>query len=517
MNPTVLTIIVALVALGAGFAVGYFLKREDLKQKTLELEAENERKIRASQEKIHKNERKAQEVLSEAKDKSHEIISEAKDKAYQKQQELEKREARLEQKENSLTEKVAELEKQRSNLEAKNQELEELREELADTIAQEKTQLEKIAKMKEKDALDLLLKKVEDTHEKDLLVKMRRAEEALQENIEEKSRNVIVQAIQKIAADTTAEATVTAVSIPNDEMKGRIIGREGRNINAFERLTGVDVIVDDTPNVITISGYDLLRRFIAKKALEKLIEDGRIHPARIEEVVQKTTEEVDKMIKEFGEKAMFETGVTGLPSELAKILGRLRFRTSYGQNVLKHAIEVAFLSEAIANEIGADPDLAKKAGLLHDIGKAVNQEVGGKHAVLGGEICRKFKLDPQLINAIESHHDDVGMDIPEAFIVAAADAISAARPGARRETVETFLKRMKELENIGSSFPGVEKCYAIQAGREIRIFVNPEKISDLDAKKLSWDIARKVEKDLAYPGEVKVLVMRETRHEEVAQ
>lgn len=505
------------IGLAAGFGGGYLIKREDLRKKTLEIEAENERRIRKAEQKVHESEKKAQELINSAKDRSHELVSKAKDEAHQLRKDIEKDSARLEQEEKNLSQKSKDLEEKEKDVEQMKSEVTEMKEELTVAIEEEKVKLEKIAKLKQSEARDELLGMVEKTYEKDILDKMRRAEENLKETLDDKARNAIVQAIQKIASEVTAESTVTAVSIPNDEMKGRIIGREGRNINTFERVTGTDVIVDDTPGVITISGYDLLRRFIAKRSLEKLIEDGRIHPARIEEVVKKTTEEVDKMVKEFGEQAVFETGVTGLPSEIIKILGRLRFRTSYGQNVLKHATEVAMLSEAIANEIGADAELAKKAGLLHDIGKAVSQEVGGKHALLSGEICRKFKLNEKLINAVEAHHEDKDMDSVEAFIVAAADAISASRPGARRETVSTFLKRMKDLEDIAASFAGVEKCYAIQAGREIRIFVDPEKITDLDAKKLSWDIARKVESDMTFPGEIKIMVMRETRNEEIAR
>lgn len=511
-------IIVALsVGLMIGMGAGFFFKREDVRKKSLEIEAENEKKIRLAEQKVHEIEKNGQELLSSSKEKSHEILSSAKDEAAKLKHDLEKDLARLEQKEKDLDEKVKEIDRQKELIDKEKSHTLELKEELNIIIQEEKSKLEKIAKMKEKEAKEHLLEIVEKTHEKDLIEKMRRAEEGLKDSLEEKSKNAIVQAIQKMASEVSAESTVTAVSIPGDEMKGRIIGREGRNINAFERATGTDVIVDDTPGVITISGYDLMRRFIAKKSLEKLIEDGRIHPARIEEVVKKTTDEVDKMVKEFGEQAVFETGVSGLPVEIVKILGRLRFRTSYGQNVLKHSIEVALLAEAIASEVGADPELAKKAGLLHDIGKAVSQEVGGKHALISGEICRKFKLDPRVTNAVEAHHEDKEMETPEAFIIAAADAISASRPGARRETVNAFIKRMKDLENISSSFNGVEKVYAIQAGREVRVIVNPEKVSDLEAKKLSWDIARKIEEDMAFPGEIKVMVLREVRNEEIAR
>jgi len=510
-------LIAAVIGLIIGLGAGFFFKREDVRRRSLEIEAENERKIREAEKKVHLIEKKSQQILSDAKDEAHKITEESKDKTRKKEQEIEKIEIRLEQKEKELDEKVEKVTKKKEILKEKEDELEEMKIEWQEKITEETAALEKVAKMKKEEALKMLLEKVEKRNEKDLIIKMKRFEENLKEQADEKAKNLIVQAVQKMAADTTQEATVTTVVIPSDEMKGRIIGREGRNINTFERLTGVDVIVDDTPGVITISGFDLLRRFIAKKSLEKLIEDGRIHPTRIEEVIKNITVEVDKMVKELGEKAIFETGVSGLPTEMAKILGRLRFRTSYGQNILKHSIEVAFLSEAIASEVGADSELAKRAGLLHDIGKAVSQEISGKHALIGAEIAKKFKLSDKLINIIEAHHEDVEMKSPEAFIIAAADAISASRPGARKETVETFLKRVKELENIGLNFDGVDKCYAIQAGREIRVIVNPEKISDLQAKKLSTDIARKIEEDMTYPGEIKVLTLRETRSEGIAK
>ncbi len=516
--------ITAFLSLLVGTLAGYLFKREDLKRKKLELDAENERNIRQSEKKVHESEKKAQTILNDAKDEVHEIVSKAKDKAFAKIQELEKREIKLEQKENNLTDNVKKVEKQKislqeekEKLDEKIEELDEKTEKLDEKIKEVGVRLEKVSGMTKDEAKELLLKKVELVFEKDIINKMKRAEENLKDSLEEKAKDTIVHAIQKLSVDTSAESTVTVVNIPNDEMKGRVIGREGRNINTFERFTGIDVIVDDTPNVITISGYDLLRRFIAKKSLEKLIEDGRIHPTRIEEVVTKVTEQVDKMVKDFGEKAIFDVGIVGLPMEIVKILGRLRFRTSYGQNVLKHSIEVAYLAEAIASEVGADSELAKKAGLLHDIGKAVSQQVAGKHAIIGSEICRKFKLDPRIINAVEAHHEDVEFSCPESFIVAAADAISASRPGARRETMEAFIKRVKELENIGASCDGVKKCYAIQAGREIRIIVDPKEIGDLQAKKLSWDVARKIEGDMSFPGEIKVLVLREIRNEEIAR
>ena len=509
--------LIAILSLFAGAAGGFFFARENARQKNLKAEAEGERKLRESERKIHENEKKAAEIISNSKDEARELLQSAKDEARNLNFEIEKRETKLESREKDLDKKVVEVEKQREEIDSQKTELESKISEVDAQTAKIVSELEKVAKLKKVEARELLFEKIEKESESDLVAKMRRADENIKNSLDEKARNSISQAIQKIAADVTFESTATNVEIPNDEMKGRIIGREGRNINAFERATGVDLIVDDTPSVVTISGFDLLRRFVAQKSLQRLIEDGRIHPARIEELVSKTAKEVDKMVREFGEKAVFETGVAGLSPEISKILGRLRFRTSYGQNVLQHSIEVAFLAEALAAEVGADAELAKKAGLLHDIGKAVSEEIGGKHAIIGAEICRKFKLPEKIINAVEAHHEDVEMKSPEAFLVAAADAISAARPGARRETVEAFIRRVKELENLVSGFDGVQKCFAIQAGREVRVVVDPEKISDLQVAKLAKEIARKIESDLTFPGEVKVLISRETRAEEVAR
>jgi ribonuclease Y len=339
----------------------------------------------------------------------------------------------------------------------------------------------------------------------------------VKEDAQKEARNILAQAIQKLASDVTSESTQTIVELPNDDIKGRVIGKEGRNINAFEHLTGVDVIVDDTPNAIMISGFDLVRRYVAKRALEKLVEDGRIHPARIEQIVEETKEQVHQMMKEFGEKAAFEMGITGLHPDLIKIIGRLRFRTSYGQNVLKHSMEVGFLSAHLATSIGADPQVAKVAGFLHDIGKAVDHEIEGSHALIGADILRKYGLPENVIHAVEAHHEEMPLNSPEAFVIMAADAISAARPGARSETVETYIKRLKDLETLATSFKGVEKAYAIQAGREVRVFVKPEIIDDMAAIKLSHELARKIETELAYPGTIKVQIIRETRAVEVAK
>lgn len=509
-------VIASLLSLVVGAAAGFFFKQGDLQKKQLELEAENAKKVREAEKKIHEAEKKARELELSAESKSKDIISEAKEEANKLTQGLEKQQARLEQKEEDLTKKVDEVEKQRATLVEKEEVLKEDQEKLEKIIEEEAGKLEEIAKLSKEEAEQRLLEIIEKEKEEDLLKKMKKAESEIQETVDEKAREAIVRAIQKYAAEVTSEATQTVVNLPDDEMKGRIIGREGRNINAFERCTGVDVIVDDTPGMVIISGYDLLRRFIAKKSLEKLIEDGRVHPARIEEVVLKVTEDVDKMVKDFGQKAIDEVGLSGIPTEVVKILGRLRFRTSHGQNVLKHSIEMAFLAEEIANQIGADPERAKAAALFHDLGKAISHEVGGKHALISGEIGRKFGLDPMIVNAMEAHHEDVEKLCVEAFIVQAADAISAARPGARRDSTEQFVKRMKQQEELVRSFDGVKKCYMMSAGRDMWVFVDPEKVSDLEAKKMAKSIVKKLEDEMNYPGEIKVVLFRETRVEAVA-
>ncbi len=351
----------------------------------------------------------------------------------------------------------------------------------------------------------------------ELVKKIREAEANAKEEGDKKAQKIVALAIQRLAGEVTSESTVTLVNLPSDDVKGRIIGREGRNITAFEMATGVDVIVDDTPGAVIISGFDLVRRYVAKTALEKLIADGRIHPAKIEEAVKKADAETQDLMKEFGEKAVVEVGVVGLPPQVVKLLGRLRFRTSYGQNNLKHAVEAAYLGGAIAGEMGYDVKKAKMACLLHDIGKAVDHEIEGPHAVIGANILRKFKIDEEVVHAVEAHHEDVPMDSVLDLIVHVADAISGSRPGARRESLENYIQRLQELENIATGFEGVEKAFAIQAGREVRVIVNPEKSDELSSLKLSKAIAQKIEQDMAYPGQIKINVIRETRAVEYAK
>ena len=472
---------------------------------------EREREIALAEKQLLKIEKEADRKERDAERKAEKLILSAQSEIDKKERTLEKELARLEEREKSLDSKVTDIEVQRSRVESLRDEISEEKEELQKIIAEEVTKLESIAGLSEEEAKEQLFQKIETQSEQDLVNKMHRMKERLNATLEEEAKNIIVHSIQRLASDVTVESTITEVSLANDDMKGRIIGREGRNINALERTLGVGVIIDDTPNIVTLSSFDPLRRFIASKVLSELLIDGRITPARIEDVLQQKTKEVDLMIQKLGEDAIFETGVTGVPPEIAKVLGRLHFRTSYGQNVLRHSIESAFIAEQIATMIGADSELAKKAALLHDLGKTLSHEIGGKHALLSGEIARKFGLSEKLVHAIEAHHEDVPLQSAEAYIVQAADAISASRPGARRETSEKFIKRMIELEGIATSYKGVNKCFAMSAGREMWIFVNPEEISDLDASKLSWDITRRIESDLQYPGEVKVVVHRDIK------
>jgi len=377
--------------------------------------------------------------------------------------------------------------------------------------------LEKIAKLSKDQAKDELLKIIENQYQKELFEQLKKLEKERKEELEKKARDIMVSAMQRLDSSQIAEVTSTIVSLPSDEMKGRIIGKEGRNIKTLERLTGVDVIIDETPETLVISGFDPVRRQIAKLALEKLMADGRIQPARIEEMVEKAKQEIDEKIKEAGEAAVYDTGVVGLDPKLIQLLGRLRFRTSFGQNVLLHSIESAHLAGMLASELGADVTVAKKAALLHDIGKALDHEISGSHVEIGKRILEKFGIDEKVIKAMQAHHEEYPYETLESCIVQAAESVSAARPGARKETLENYLKRLEELEAIATSFSGVEKAYAIQAGREIRVFVTPEKVDDLKAYKLAKDISKEIEKELKYPGEIKVTVIRETRAIEYAR
>ncbi|HEX3043776.1 MAG TPA: ribonuclease Y [Bacillota bacterium] len=457
------------------------------------------------------------EALLEAKEEALKVKNELERENRERRADIQRLEKRLLQKEESLDRKYEVIEKKEEALTNKEVEVEKLKSELQEIHQRHRRELERISGLSSDEAKVLLLKDVEEEIQQEIAMKIRELEIRAKEESERKAREIISLAIQKCAADHVTEATVSVVALPNDEMKGRIIGREGRNIRALETLTGIDLIIDDTPEAVILSGFDPVRREVARLALEKLIADGRIHPARIEEMVEKSQKEVEAIIKEEGERATFETGIHGLHPEIIKLLGRLKFRTSYGQNVLQHSIEVSHLCGVMAGELGADITLAKRAGLLHDIGKAVNHEVEGPHVSIGADLAKKYRESFQVVNAIAAHHGDVEANTVEAVLVQAGDAVSAARPGARRETLETYIKRLEKLENIADSFEGVEKAYAIQAGREIRIMVKPDKVDDLNAVRIAREIVKRIEEELEYPGQIKVTVIRETRAVEYAK
>ena len=464
-------------------------------------------------------EAKAQIRTAEAESKAaaKDILTDARLKATELQTQLEKDHASVEEKEKSLDQKVNEVERQRETLKREETEMAELKTELKDAQTQHRSALEKVAKLSQDEAKEELRKELEEEFSGFFAGQVKLIKERIEEEAEDKAKDLLSQAMQRYASEVATESTATVVQLPSDDVKGKIIGKEGRNINAFEMATGVDVIIDDTPGVIVISGYDLARRYVAKLSMEKLIQDGRIQPARIEEVVAKMKEQVGKMMLEFGKRATEELGITGYPQDLLKIIGRLRFRTSYGQNVLKHSVEMANIGRMLAEEIGANPMIVVEGCLLHDIGKALDHEVAGTHVEIGVEICKRFKVRPEVIHCVAAHHEDIPMASAEAFVVAAADAISGARPGARRESIEEYFKRLRELEEVAKTFPGVQRAFAISAGREIRVYVDIQKINDLEQEKLAKDIAKKIENELTYPGVIKVNVIRERRIEETAK
>ncbi len=464
----------------------------------------------------------AAKILSDATTKQHQLISEAREEAQrlrtgaeteirERRTELQRNERRLQQKEENLDRKNEAVERRDRQITQREKELEQLRQSIEEVKRQQIAELERVSGLTRGEAKELLLREIEDEVRQDASRRIREIELQAKEDADRRAREIIVTAIQRWAADQVAESTVSVVPLPSDEMKGRIIGREGRNIRALEAATGVDLIIDDTPDAVTLSGFDPVRREVARLALTKLIQDGRIHPARIEEMVQKARVEVDNLIREAGEAAAFEANVHGLHPELIRLLGRLKFRTSYGQNVLMHSVETAHIAAMIAAELGAETQTARLGGLLHDLGKAVDHEVEGPHALIGAEIVKRLGMPPKVVNAVASHHCEEEPTCIEATIVAAADAISGARPGARMETVEHYIRRLEALEEVANSFPGVEKSFAIQAGREVRIIVNPEEIDDLEAVRLARDIVKKIEATLEYPGQIKVTVLRETR------
>ncbi|MBR3008526.1 MAG: ribonuclease Y [Stomatobaculum sp.] len=462
-------------------------------------------------------ETKKREALLEAKEESLRTKNELERETKERRAELQHYENRVLSKEENLDKKQAALEKREAALVSKEEKINERSREVDSLYDKGIAELERIAGLSTEEAKEFLLQSVEEDVKHDTARLIKELEAEAREEADKKAREYVVSAIQRCAADSVAESTVSVVQLPNDEMKGRIIGREGRNIRALEQLTGVELIVDDTPEAVVLSGFDPVRREVARVALEKLITDGRIHPARIEEMVVKAQKEVETTMREEGEAAVLEAGVHGIHPELVKLLGRMKYRTSYGQNALKHSIEVAELSGHLAAEVGADVRMAKRAGLLHDIGKAIDHEIEGSHVQLGAELCRKYKESPIVINTVESHHGDSEPDSLIACIVQAADTISAARPGARRETIETYTNRLAQLEEITNSFGGVEKSFAIQAGREVRIMVIPEKVSDDDMVLLAHNVAKRIEQEMQYPGQIKVNVIRESRVQDVAK
>lgn len=451
------------------------------------------------------------ESILEAKEEVHKLRNDLDRDSRERRNEIQRLERRILQREESLDKKSDLLEKKDETINKRLQEIDQMELNVQELYEKRRLELEKISNLSSEEAKEILLEEVrrEISYETALMIK--EIESKAKDEADKKAREIITTAIQRCAADHVSESTVHVVALPNDEMKGRIIGREGRNIRTLETLTGVDLIIDDTPEAVILSSFDPIRREVARIALEKLIVDGRIHPARIEEMVERATKDVENDIKEEGEQATLETGVHGLHPEIIKILGRLKYRTSYGQNVLKHSMEVAYLAALMASELGLDVNLAKRAGLLHDIGKAVDQEQEGPHALIGGDIAKKYHESPLVVNAIAAHHGDVEMMSLEAILVQAADAISAARPGARRETLEAYIKRLEKLEDIANSYEGVDKSYAIQAGREIRIMVKPEQLDDAGSIELARNLAKKIEDELEYPGQIKINVIRETR------
>ena len=488
--------------------IGYTIRKKIAESKIDTAEKEAQR-ILDNANKEAENARK--EEIVKAKEEIIKSRNELEEEIRERRSDVSRQEKRLIQKEESLDKKIYDQEKRTKHLDERESEIERKMDEVQKLKDSELDELEKIARFSTDDAKKEILSRVDKTLTSEKAERIKKNEEEIKETSEDKAKEIITYAIQKCAADHTAESTVSIVALPNDEMKGRIIGREGRNIKSLETLTGVDFIIDDTPESVVISGFDPLRREVAKIALENLIEDGRIHPAKIEEMVEKAKAQVAKDIKEEGERATMETGVMGLNPDIVNLLGKLKFRTSYGQNVLMHSIEVSNLARMMADELGLDTKLAARAGLLHDIGKALDHDMEGTHVQIGVDILKKYNENAKVINAVEAHHGDVEATTPEAYLVQAADAISASRPGARRETLEAYTKRLEQLETIANSFEGVEKSYAIQAGREVRIIVKPDKISDDQMTILARDIAKKVEAEMEYPGQIKINLIRERR------
>ena len=508
MNETTIAIITFLISAAIFIPVGIIIRKKSAESKIKSAESEANR-ILANAKKEAENAKK--EEILKAKEEALQTKNELDKEIKERRGEVQQQEKRLFQREEALERRSDNFERREKELERNIQELDKKQKSLEEVYSKQITELQRIAGLSREEAKKMLLQQLDRTlnDEKAALIKSVEAE--AKETASKKAKEIISYTIQKCAADHTSETTVSVVALPNDDMKGRIIGREGRNIKMLETLTGIDLIIDDTPEAVIISGFDPLRREVARIALEKLIEDGRIHPAKIEEMVEKAKEEVEETIKEEGERAVMETGVHGLQPDLVRLLGKLKYRTSYGQNVLNHSIEVSNLARIMAEELGLDPKIARRAGLLHDIGKALDHDMEGTHVQIGVDVLKKYKENDVIINAVEAHHGDVEPKSLEAVLIQAADAISASRPGARRETLETYIKRLETLETIADSFEGVEKSYAIQAGREIRLIVKPEKVTDSQIVTMAREVAQKVENEMEYPGQIKVNVIRETR------
>ena len=517
MSP-ILTVVLVLVAAVAAGALGFYLGGENRKR-TAEAKigsAEEEAK-RIVNDAIKAAEQKRKETIIEAKDEAFKLKSDADKEIKDRRAEISRQERRIDQKEEALDKRTTQMERKEEDLKRRSETVEARLDELEQLKLRQTEKLETIAAMSKEDARAVLLKQVDDelTHEKAMKISAYQAN--MKDECDNLARELVGQAIARCAADATSEATVSVVPLPSDEMKGRIIGREGRNIRALETATGCDLIIDDTPEAITLSSFDQTRREVARMALERLIADGRIHPARIEETVDKCRRELEIQMKREGDKAIMELGIHSLHPDLVKLIGRLKYRTSFGQNVLSHSLEVAWLAGLIAGELGVNVQLARRAGLLHDIGKALDHEIEGSHVQIGVDICKKYRENPQVIHAIEAHHGDVEPKTTLAFIIMAADAISAARPGARRENMESYIKRLETLEALCNGFEGVESSYAVQAGREVRILVQPDKVSDDEVILLARNVAKKIENELDYPGQIKVSVIRESRATEYAK
>ncbi len=502
------------VGIAVGFGIGYISRKKSAERQIGSAEQEATRLIN---EAIRSGESRKKEMLVEAKDEIHKSRTEHDKEVKERRAELSKQERRLQQKEETLDKKTDAFERKEEDLARRMAEVAQAREEAEAVKKAHMATLESISGLSQEQAKQYLLQSVEEEVRHETALKIKEIEQQMKDEADEKAREILSIAIQRCAADHAAEATVSVVPLPTDEMKGRIIGREGRNIRTLETITGVDLIIDDTPEAITVSSFDPVRREVARLALEKLIADGRIHPTRIEDMVEKARKEVDRTIREEGERACYETGVHGLNPELVKILGRQKYRTSYGQNVLNHSIEVSHIAGLMASELGVDVAMAKRAGLLHDLGKSIDHEVEGSHVQLGADLARKYKENPVIVNAVEAHHGDVEPKTVIAVLVQAADAVSAARPGARRENVENYIRRLQKLEELTGSYPGVEKAFAIQAGREVRIMVKPEEVSEDNMVLLARDVAKKIEAELEYPGQIKVNVIRETKAVEFAK